>query len=620
MHQQVDVVTSVLPFLVRIVMDAVNGAKSLSVCLAANSLKLRQITACACVAVAMTLSAESVHGQRSGESFDPSLSRRVPMAKDLSALTNTVLYCHDNGLLEDDLGQAMINIFNAGVCDKTVVQLFEKRVSKHKYQQSFFGTNPFKPAKLSHGDYILGLDQNKHELHSHIQYLNAHSLTVAGSGSGKTTRSYYNILQIASHIRGVWLFDLRKREFALLQQPLNKLGVTLNCVAGRSLKINPLQLPKGVAVADWVTRIAATLVDVLELPQRASKLLQTKLIPLYQTFKSKDLYPTLFDLFEAVKNDKGSNHQARQAILDSLEPVLLSLGPKVLAYRRGWCAQDLAQKTLVFELAGLSETDKNLILNTIILSEFTSRIARGVSNARMNLWICLDEAQRLCSTQNQTSAMADLIGLIRGTGIGLDLSLQSAHDVLPAILSNTATKVLGRCGSMADYAAAGRSMGLTPEQIHYAQMNLKPGTFVGQLGEGPWRYPFLFQVPQVRLSRIDHQLNSSELDLPVVYASEFENWGQAVVIHTPQNSLFSSVREYQFCKAVAESPMQPSSSYPKQAGISSKDAKEVRETLIARQFIKEHRLDTGGRGRSSLLLEPLPEGIEAVKAYEGRQL
>ncbi len=31
--------------------------------------------------------------------------------------------------------------------------------------------------------------------------------------------------------------------------------------------------------------------------------------------------------------------------------------------------------------------------------------------------------------------------------------------------------------------------------------------------------------------------------------------------------------------------------------------------------VQEHRLDTGSRGRSSRLLEPLPEGIQAVKTY-----
>ncbi len=548
------------------------------------------------------------------------------MSGDLSALANTVLYCHHHGLLEDDLGQSMFEIYNAGVCDSEIIGLFEQRVASHKHKQAFFGVVPFKSPKLTRGDHLLGCDENKRELYSRIQYLNAHSLTVAGSGSGKTTRSYFNILQVALHILGLWLFDLRKREFACLQESLSQLGVTLRCLPGRSIKFNPLQLPKGVTPENWAPRITTTLVDTLELPQRASKLLHSQLIGLYQRCPSQDLWPTLYDLFEAIKQAKEANHQARQAVLDSLEPVLLSLGPKVLAYRRGWSAQDLAQEKLVFELAGLSETDKNLLLNSIVLSEFTSRIARGVSNTQMNLWICLDEAQRLCSAKNQTSPIADLIGLIRGTGIGLDLSVQSCHDLLPTVMSNTSTKVLGRCGSMADYAAAGHSMGLTSEQIQYAQMTLKPGLFIGQLGEGPWRYPFQFSVPLV-LPRRRTQVVDSSPDWPVVEATEFIRWGQPIVVTSkpvpnkpePDKTLFSSERAHRFCKAVVENPMQPSSTYPKLAGISPKDAKEIRTELIAAGYLKENRFDKGGRGRSSLLLEPLPRGIEAVRNYEGGQ-
>ena len=83
--------------------------------------------------------------------------------------------------------------------------------------------------------------------------------------------------------------------------------------------------------------------------------------------------------------------------------------------------------------------------------------------------------------------------------MGLDLSLQGATSIHPQILSNTATKVQGRCGSAGDYQTMGRAMGLTPEQINWAQLNLRPGLFIGQLGEGSWRHPFVFQVPQVHL-------------------------------------------------------------------------------------------------------------------------
>jgi hypothetical protein len=335
----------------------------------------------------------------------------------------------------------------------------------------------------------------------------------------------------------------------------------------------------------------------------------------------------LFDLFEAIKRDKSSNHQARTAILDSLEPVLLSLGPEVLAYRYGWSSNELARMHIVFELGGVSETDKNLLLNSLILSEFTSRIARGISNPKMNLWICLDEAQRLCSgVKNQTSAIADLVGLVRGTGIGLDLSVQSANGVLPQIISNTATKIMGRCGSMADYSAAGSSMGLSAEQIHWGQMNLTPGKFIGQLGEGNWRYPFVFNVPLMNFSQLSangHSDIDSELDIPTVAASEFRDWGKTPEINSSsapmtaaKKTLFDSPQEYQLCKAVVENPMQASSKYSKLAGIKQSSAKPLRDQLIARNYIRQHSMDSGGKGRSSILLEALPEGIEAVRKWE----
>jgi hypothetical protein len=437
------------------------------------------------------------------------------------------------------------------------------------------------------------------------------------------TVEYFKILQMAPSVKAIWLFDLRKREFRVLQIILKTMGIDLHVLPGRALRINPLQLSLGVEVSDWLPRIADMLVEVLQLPPRASKLLQTVLFPLYRRFDiEKQEFPTLYDLFEVIKKDKSSNPQARLAILDSLEPVLLSLGPKVLAYRYGWPSHELAKIHICFELAGYSEIDKNLILNSLLISEFSSRIARGISNRKMNLWICFDEAQRVCGGSGSNSAVGDQIGLVRGTGIGLDLSLKSVQGILPQIISNTATKVLGRCGSIADYTAAGHSMGLSAEQIHWAQMNLKPGMFIGQLGEGQWRYPFIFRIPPFhapKSSAVDINIDDPLPHLRTIDAPDFDTWGTAADIGSSvsaqKESMFTSDQEYLFCKAVCEHPMQPSSSYPKLAGISSKNAKPVREQLVAKGYIREHRLDSGRRGRSTIMLEPLPEGIAATQKY-----
>jgi hypothetical protein len=89
------------------------------------------------------------------------------------------------------------------------------------------------------------------------------------------------------------------------------------------------------------------------------------------------------------------------------------------------------------------------------------------------------------------------MGLVRGAGVGLDVSVLTAND-LSAILPNlTSTKIIGRCGSMGEYATAGRYIGLNTEQIEWCTHHMVPGMFVGQVGEGSWRYPFLFTVPLV---------------------------------------------------------------------------------------------------------------------------
>jgi len=134
---------------------------------------------------------------------------------------------------------------------------------------------------------------------------------IAGSGAGKTTQNYHSALQIVPNVLGAWLFDLRKREFIRTQRPLEALGVPLVVLAAGDLKINPLQVPDGVAVSDWVPRVSDMLVQVLVLPSRATKLLQTTLLNIYPKFQDTHLYPTLYDLFAAVKSNRESNPQAR---------------------------------------------------------------------------------------------------------------------------------------------------------------------------------------------------------------------------------------------------------------------------------------------------------------------
>lgn len=419
---------------------------------------------------------------------DPELPKQV----------RDVLYAQRHGLVGDAVGGAAVRAFEAGVADDFTRGIISGRVAKHRMARAFGG--PFEKPRLGIGEIVLGEDQSgclaRHPLEGQL----GNSLTVGGSGCGKTTRSRFMALQVAHHVKGMWLFDCRKSEYALLEPCFHGSGIKLAVLPGAMARINPLQVPWGVDPRAWAARVSDMLVDSLRLPPRADKLLHVKVLDEYERFGvlgGSRNYPTLHDLWESIRTARDSNHAARQAIVDSLAVVLSSLGSAVLGYRVGWSTADLARRHIVFDFSGLADAAQDLLLHTLVLSEFTSRVARGMSNAPLDLYVAVDEASRLVAPSCDRGALIEALGLVRGTGMAVDLSVQSAA-VHPTVLSNTANQYIGRCTSALDFDAVAGSMALSADQRAYAHTMLVPGTFITQLGSG-WRFPFILKVPELRL-------------------------------------------------------------------------------------------------------------------------
>jgi len=538
------------------------------------------------------------------------------------------------GVFEDRLGRKFLQLYRLNILDTWTIGQINKRVDKALRKKAFMTDPIFKDPQLYSGDMVLGLDKRKAPLSTYLQYLNAGSLLVANTGSGKTTLVNYYAQQIAEHVNGMWLVDLRKKEFRLLRSVFIQYGMNLIIIRSRAFKINPLQIPHRVDPHEYASAIADVLVKVLNLPPRASVLLSSTIIKLYQRYhipNGSQKFPTLFHLFEAVRNDKTANSQARQAILDNLEAVLLSLGTSVLGYYKGWDVNELAKEKLVLELTGLPESGKDLLLNTLVASEFTSRIASGISNKGMDLWMALDEGQRLFSQRKEIStysgnSLTDLAGLVRGAGVGLFVSVLTPDDLSGRIPAITSTKIMGRCGSIPEYTAAGRYMGLSTEQITWCAHHMVPGMFVGQIGDGKWRYPFLFKIPAQKPLK---SVSDKEADQTLTSLShfkvdpvEFTHWSAKPRIEVPCRQTQAATltdSEYRLLKAIVDNPMLPSSQYVKLAKISPNTLSKLRPDLIQRGLIREHQVDSGKRGRTKRVWEPLEAGIKAAQAYDQQE-
>ena len=474
-----------------------------------NTYKCRMAQVLPCAAVAM----ENITAKKSGVVSqsclqNQELSLRMKMAKDndyLSDLDKIVIEGDKLKVWNDPISRRIRKFYKWGIVDSYTASFIKIRVNKAKRELAFSGL-PFLQPSLFSGDFFFGKSLDGKTLVIPTQWLNGHLLQVCGTGGGKTNASKIRAINIASKLSGCWLIDLRKTEYRSLLPIFEKLGIDLKVIRGRQFKINPLSVPLGVAPIDYASVISECLVRVLNLPPRSATLLKTTIIRLYAekgVLNGGIEAPTLFDLYNAVKNNRDANSQARQAITDNLYALLISLGPEVLGYSKGWDVHQLAKQHLVIELSGLCEAGKDLILSYLLTAEFISRIARGVSNPKIDFWIAFDEGGRLFSSKKESAGyggnpLIDLLGLVRGTGIGVEISVLTTVDLSPSIPNLTASKIIGRCGSISEYTTAGHFVGLNTEQINWAAHNLVPGTFIGQVGEGNFRYPFVFRMPLVK--------------------------------------------------------------------------------------------------------------------------
>ncbi len=217
----------------------------------------------------------------------------------LPPLAQDMLYGLEMDVFEGDVGQALVAIWSAGVADQRIVDMIRYRVFKERYRQAF-SRMPFRLPHLTKGKLVLGFDLQGRPIVIPVQYLNDHALVISGTGGGKTNRIRFVTLQIAPRLRGMWLFDLRKREFRALRPYLARLGINLVILPARQMRINPLQVPLGV--------------DQLTTPVHVDHAVET---PLAQARPAEDI----------VSGQRLPNQTADQDAANKLPP---SLAPNIL--------------------------------------------------------------------------------------------------------------------------------------------------------------------------------------------------------------------------------------------------------------------------------------------------
>jgi hypothetical protein len=528
------------------------------------------------------------------------------------------------------LAKALIRNWKLGVRDDKQAGMIQAIVHPLKVSEAFGTLLPFRKPHLTPGEIAPGVDTDGDPVGVALQTFNSGQLQAGNTGSSKTNVVKTQILDAAPHLDGLWMSDNYKTELRHLRPLLKLLNKDLVIARHPKSKVNMLQADTE-DVLGHCSRTADTLTRVLGLPPRARTILQIVMQRLYKEFGNFDgqttNWPTLFDAYERIRNLRGLNAAARDAIFDRLGAFLLALTPEVGAYRLGWRPRDLARHFIDFELSSASEQVKSAVLMYFLYTEMQRRVREGLPNSRMTLWIVFEDGQRFFSERGEESTeitpAEELAGLIRGTGVGLSFTVQSLSRLPRGLLANFANKCMYRLGSHSDYQALGADMGMNSQQIEWAKLHLRPGLSVWSLADG-YRLPFVLVTSKLNVPPVvddaEADRSMSVLDyLPTVRANEFDHWAPVESVELSGADDAASVPaltvpEHNFLKSVVDNPGKPSSQYAKASGVSGKRALEIRLRLISEGYLREHTVATGQRGRNAQILEPLDKALAALGA------
>ncbi|MEM9419894.1 MAG: hypothetical protein AAGA25_12710 [Planctomycetota bacterium] len=569
------------------------------------------------------------------------------------------VYLREHGLLDNPVIRNLDRLCETDYINQSSwpVEMLMTRVCKHQAKSMLEpNTVPFEKAHLPSRGICLGeafratAAATAELLYIAIAWLHVGLLAAGSAGSGKSNFIKFILIQLFPLLKSVWVTELYKAEMRHFLPVLKKIGINLVVIQPRNACINTLQPVGDPRAHAWIA------VDQLcrhtGMPTRARSVLYRVVMQLYREFGlldgDVDVYPTWFDVFIRIRDNKKLNFQARDAVLDRLGGYLASQSG---AYRLAWRPEDLANIHCVFEYHAATESQKGIETSYLLRSLLTHAVQMGRVNAPFTNLCVIDDAHRFLSGGNEeeggVTPIEELLSVIRGSGTSVFALVQSLSRVPRGVLANLSNRVMFRLATDADYRQLAADMNMTAEQREWAKRHLRPGLGVFTSADGPWREPILMDIPAYELPSVvtDAQVAASLKHLshlPVKRATEFDNFSPHEAITLPQPPEVPTAKsggvarrsdqskptkslpapttvagsaspqisgdEIAFLKAIRDHHDLPASKFRGVLGFGSDKTLRLRRTLIEKGWVKQTPVQKNAKGRASLLLSLTLQG------------
>lgn len=397
------------------------------------------------------------------------------------------------------------------------------------FGREVFGPIPKRPLELGN-IYHLGLKEPT-TVALDASAFTKHIFVTGSTGSGKSNTVYHLLDQLMHPTDDndpvkVLVIEPAKGEYKNVLKEAKVYGT--NPSLSTLLRINPFAFPEEVRVDEHVDRLVEIFNVCWPMYAAMPAVLKDSILRAYQSAgwdlslsvpKRKGLFPTFTDVLRELRNVIRSSEYSADTqgdYIGSLETRIRSLtnGINAHIFSSCNCIEDAAlfDENVVVDLSriGSSET-RSLIMGILMLklSEYRMATANGVMNQPLRHVTVLEEAHNLLkrTSKEQSQEGANLVGKsvemianaiaeMRTYGEGFIIADQSPTSVDESAIKNTNTKIIMSLPDGDDKQVAGKSVGLTDEQIE--EITRMP-VGVGIIYQNNWSEAVMCQIKEFEL-------------------------------------------------------------------------------------------------------------------------
>ena len=442
-----------------------------------------------------------------------------------------------------------------------------------------------------------------------------HTAIFGRSGAGKTNAVFVILRELFNKNKKFLIFDWKRNYRDLLGMASKELAVY---TVGRNVapfQFNPLIPPDGTDSSTWLKKLIEIVAHSYYVGEGVMFLLQEAISAVYTKFKVQDGKPTAYPTFEDVHQwleehpAKGRKAQWMDSAMRAIKSICFGFMGQVVNTNHQPNIAALLEKNVILELDALTDADKSLIIESLLLWIHHYRLAQPQRETFKHA-IIIEEAHHILLKRagGADETITDkTLREIRELGEAILLIDQHPSLISIPALGNTYTTITLNLKHRSDVTAIAAAM-LLDEDERELIGRLPIGSAIVKL-QGRWVEPFEITIPHVKVTKgsindATLRLTMEQRGLLLTATSTQENTKEDAVPEL-------SEREVSFLRDITEHPFSGVIERYRRLSISRRKGNKTKERLLELEMIKTIPIPT--RSGLIVLLELTKHGVQALR-------